>query len=308
MWRRPVHEGSPFGLPKPGSLLPRASINLIHEVIMRKVGLCLFFLYCPILWNLLLFLKADSSFVVSYPDTKKREHVHQVFGLFGDEMSRSWAECSKSWHAFPYTQWNKTECISAIQTVMPDRRELLDYKGVQLGDVCRVAIIYLHGGVYADMDICAQEFTRFPKCEACFVKTSLGLSNDFFSARKGHPLLLRILESYANARWLDSPLYLPYIRTMFTTGPVRFSLAVQGYPGVRTVTYASMSLKHIKGSSWHSWDSPIFMRPQTFFLFCIICAALRTRIHSRCVSVSKLRCPAPCRRLSLYSFFSKRNV
>lgn len=241
-------------------------------------------MYAPIIWRTLFFLYVDSSFVLSYPPTSSHQKVHQVFGLFGDDMPPHWAECSETWQSFSYKRWNKTECISAIQTIMPHRRELIDYKAVQLGDVCRVAILYLHGGVYADMDICAQKHTRFPVCDACFVKTSVGLSNDFFIVKKGHPVLLNILEMYANAKWIDNSLYLPYIRTMFTTGPVQFSLALQNYPGVQTVTYASMSLRHIHGSSWHGWDSSIFMHPYMLsLLICLLCLlnakVFRARIH-----------------------------
>lgn len=233
--------------------------------------------------------------MLSYPPISRPQKVHQVFGLFADVMPSHWAECSKTWQSFSYKRWNKTECISAIQTIMPHRRELLDYKGVQLGDVCRVAIIYLHGGVYSDMDICAQSHTRFPVCDACFVKTSVGLSNDFFIVKKGHPVLLNILETYADAKWIDNPLYLPYIRTMFTTGPVQFSLALQNYPGVQTVSYASISLRHIHGSSWHSWDSPIFMHPYLLLLLiCLVCV-INAKVFRRCIYRILHSCWGVCR-------------
>lgn len=260
-----------------------------------------FLIYIPIIWKTLLYLNA--SFPISYPDTSKTQSIHQIFGLFNDEMPQEWVRCSRTWQSFPYRRWNKTECISAIQTAMPHRRELIDYEGVQLGDVCRVAVLYLHGGVYTDMDICAKKHTRFPVCDACFVKTSVGVSNDFIVVRKGHPVLLSILESYANSKWMDIPVYLPYIRTMFTTGPVQFSLAVKSYPGIQTVTYASMSLLHIRGSSWHSWDSSFFMHPfiWALVLIWILCMINAKTFHICFYYISNSRC---CVRWSGFKFGS----
>ena len=217
--------------------------------------------YLPVLWKTCLFLYYDSSFVPTYPDFDNNPEVHQIFGLFDDEMPAEWKACSTSWHRFSHHMWNKSQCVEAIIDVMPNRRELIDYDYVQLSDVCRVAILYLHGGVYVDMDICAETHTRIPKCDACFVKTSPGVSNDIMIVKKHHPVLKNILYAYADAQWMNRFFYVPYIRTMFTTGPVQLSLAVQNYPFTKTVTYASMSVKHIHGSSWHSWDAIVFMHP-----------------------------------------------
>ena len=206
------------------------------------------------------FLIAEYKLKVTRVHVQDMYRVHQIFIPFGP-IPLEWEECSASWNNFEVTRWDKDMCNTVIMEAMPYRRELLDYKGVMFTDVCRAAIMYVHGGIYADMDICAKRDIVFPRCEACFFKTSVGMSNDLMISQKKHPVFLNILQQYADYAWVDSWFYLPYIREMYSTGPVRFTLAAAEYPNTQVIPYENITIQHIHGNSWHSWDAVFFMHP-----------------------------------------------
>lgn len=224
--------------------------------------------YVPIFYYTYEFLVAGYRTEVSAVPYGVDSAVHQIFIPFGP-MPSAWAECSRTWDSFVVTRWDEKMCQSVISKAMPNRRELLDYKGVMFTDVCRVAIMYVHGGVYADMDICAKPGFRFRKCKACFFETSVGVSNDMMIAEKEHPVFLSILQQYADHAWVNSWWYLPYIQEMYSTGPVRFTIATHGYPNTSVIRYENII--HIHGNSWHSWDAILFMHP---WLLCVLCCAV----------------------------------
>lgn len=217
-------------------------------------------LYLPILYYTIQFLAAEFNTKVTRVLDPGRYHVHQIFIPFGPTPPE-WEKCSLSWDVYEVTRWNKGMCNSVIMKAMPSRRELLDYEGVMFTDVCRAAIMYVHGGMYADMDICANKDFTFPECEACFFKTSVGVSNDLMIAEKKHPVFLNILQQYADYAWVNSWFYLPYIQEMYSTGPVRFTLSTHGYPNTKIIPYSNVHITHIHGNSWHSWDAVFFMHP-----------------------------------------------
>ena len=217
-------------------------------------------IYVPILYYTAQFLLAGYRIKVTRVRDRNVYKVQQIFIPFGP-IPKQWGECSSTWDTFDVIRWNEGMCQSVIMEAMPHRRELLDYRGVKFTDVCRVAIMYVHGGVYADMDICAKPDITFPECEACFFETSVGVSNDLMIAEKNHPVFLNILQQYADNAWVDSWFYLPYIREMYSTGPVRFTLAASGYPNTKVIPYDNIDIQHIHGNSWHSWDAMFFMHP-----------------------------------------------
>ena len=184
--------------------------------------------------------------------------VHQILIPYGPTPPL-WTACARTWTPrWRRKQWDADMCRHAIMEAMPHRRELLDYEGVMFTDVCRSAIMYTEGGVYADMDICATPKTTLPDCDACFVHTSMGVSTDMMLARRHHPVFLNILHQYADARWVtDVWLWTPYIRTMFSTGPAKLTLAIHKYPEVRVIEYPNV--QHIRGNTWHGWDVVVFV-------------------------------------------------
>ena len=233
-------------------------------------------IYVPILYYTAQFLVVDYRTKVTRVRDRNVYKVHQIFIPFGP-MPNQWAECSSTWDSFDVIRWDEGMCQSVIMEAMPRRRELLDYQGVKFTDVCRVAIMYVHGGIYADMDICANPEITFPECEVCFFKTSVGVSNDLMIAEKKHPVFLNILQQYADSAWVDSWFYLPYIREMYSTGPVRFTLAALGYPNTKVIPYDNIDIQHIHGNSWHSWDAMFFMHPWILLVIPIIYCAYKRR-------------------------------
>ena len=229
-------------------------------MILWKILCGILVLYLPILYYTIQFLVTDFNTEVTRKLDPEIYHVHQIYIPFGPTPSE-WEECSLSWDVFEVTRWNKEMCNSVIMEAMPNRRELLDYEGVMFTDVCRAAIMYVKGGMYADMDICANRDFTFPECEACFFKTSMGVSNDLMIAEKKHPVFLNILQQYADYAWVNSWFYLPYIQEMYSTGPVRFTLATHDYPNTQVIPYDNVHITHIHGNSWHSWDAVVFMHP-----------------------------------------------
>jgi len=126
------------------------------------------------LYHAVQFLLVDYNTKVTQvldPDTYR---IHQIFIPFGDTPA-AWEKCSQSWDAFKVTRWNKEICISVITQAMPNRRELLNYEGVMFTDVCSVAIMYVHGGLYVNMDICAKMGLcyTFLECEVCLFLQNL---------------------------------------------------------------------------------------------------------------------------------------
>lgn len=232
----------------------------MHQITRMKILWGIFVLYTPILYYTIQFLVAEYNIKVTRVIDPELYNVHQIYIPFGP-TPLEWEECSLSWDTYEVTRWNKEMCNSVITEAMPNRRELLDYKGVMFTDVCRVAIMYVHGGLYADMDICANKDFTFPKCEVCLFKTSMGMSNDLMIAEKNQPIFLNILQQYADYAWVNSWFYLPYIQEMYSTGPVRFTLAAQGYPNAKVIRYDDVDIRHIHGNSWHSWDAVFFMHP-----------------------------------------------
>lgn len=234
----------------------------------------LLLLYAPVINDTAQFLAAECSFRVSNITEHNTYSVHQIFIPFGP-TPHDWEWCSSTWNTFDVKRWDKDMCTEVITQAMPSRRELLDYQGVMFTDVCRVAIMYVHGGVYADMDICAKQDTVFPKCDACLIKTSVGVSNDLIIAQKNHPIFANILYHYAESAWMNNWWYLPYIQEMYSTGPVRFTLATSNFPNTRVITYEQINIQHIHGNSWHKWDAMFFMHPWVF-----LCASVLILVYT----------------------------
>ena len=56
--------------------------------------------------------------------------------------------------------------------------------------------MYVHGGIYADMDICAKQGITFPKCsDLLFQDLCRGKQHDLMIAEEKHPVFLNVLNS-----------------------------------------------------------------------------------------------------------------
>ena len=89
--------------------------------------------------------------------------VHQIFGLFGDELEDHprFVECVAENRKFcednGYTHklWDGEACLTLIATEFPGYLQLWDdfTQPVQKADFARYCILHRHGGIYVDMDI-----------------------------------------------------------------------------------------------------------------------------------------------------------
>ena len=89
--------------------------------------------------------------------------IHQVFGLFGDELQDHpmFIECSAinelycSENKFSYLRWDKDKCETLIQNCFPQYKQLWNdfIYPVQRADFIRYCILQKFGGIYVDMDV-----------------------------------------------------------------------------------------------------------------------------------------------------------
>lgn len=99
---------------------------------------------------------------------------------------------------------------------------------VQRADISRYAVLYLHGGVYLDLDVKCERRLDSPELallekEIVLPRTwPTGISNDVMIAAPGSGLLELALRSAATAKKITSVLLFPsgYGRVMFSTGPM----------------------------------------------------------------------------------------
>ena len=154
-------------------------------------------------------------------------------------------ECAKSWVTQnPEYQWMYFD-DAACDLFMRDHfnDEYYDIYaslpfGVMKSDMWRVAIVYIYGGFYADLDtVCHSRLDAWVGDEDLLlsVETAQGsLCNYFFGAKKRHPALLMALETFKDC--YESPNYLN--KQYITATPIQnfgahaFSSGILKYYGV----------------------------------------------------------------------------
>ncbi|RKU43194.1 hypothetical protein DL546_005477 [Coniochaeta pulveracea] len=136
--------------------------------------------------------------------------------------------------------WTDDDVLHLMKTRYPWL--LSTYEGypqnIQRADLARLAIVHAEGGIYADLDVYPRNTTVMRclqdlKLQNIFAPTGggLGLSNHFFMAERGSPLLLL---SLYEAKRRGGPearqvLLLPYLKVFWTTGPMMVTAAFRKY-------------------------------------------------------------------------------
>lgn len=131
--------------------------------------------------------------------------VHQIFGLFGDEMPEIFKmqqKKTKKWaqkNGYIYKLWDKKKCLNLISKYpefldmyMNTRTEVMKV------DIARFLILYHEGGVYLDMDVepKIRKLKNFNwACDGCkHAKTGKEVIDmEVLQSVKGHPLNLEFL-------------------------------------------------------------------------------------------------------------------
>jgi mannosyltransferase OCH1-like enzyme len=105
---------------------------------------------------------------------------------------------------FEYVFMDNHECLNFIETNF-DNKFVEMYKTLPLdimrADVWRVAVIYIYGGIYCDIDVLFKKSVNpLLKNEELVVFTEKGggISNFFFGAKPKHPSLKLVLDLFVN--------------------------------------------------------------------------------------------------------------
>jgi len=145
---------------------------------------------------------------------------------------------------------------------------------IQRADVARLAVVLAEGGIYADLDVYPHNATEMGclqrlSLQAAFAPTRMGglpLSNHFFMAERGSPLLLFALyEAKRRAVSASLRVLLPYLKVLWTTGPMMVTAAVRKYAWLYSARRLDIGvldedrfrqeiLGHAAGRSWHGAD------------------------------------------------------
>lgn len=110
---------------------------------------------------------------------------------------------------------------------------------VERADISRYAVLFLHGGVYLDLDVRCERSLDAPELALLEKPIVLprtwpvGISNDVIVAAPGNGLLELALRSAATAKKITSVLLFPsgYGKVMFSTGPMFLTITALRWPG-----------------------------------------------------------------------------
>ncbi|KAK4141514.1 nucleotide-diphospho-sugar transferase [Dichotomopilus funicola] len=210
--------------------------------------------------------------------------IHQVWKTknvetYVTEFGPSHESWKGMFEPFGYTVklWTDDDVLQLITTTYPWLLSTyLAYSyDIQRADLARLAIIHAEGGIYADLDVYPRNVTD-TECvqrlglQAVFAPTQtahIGLSNHFFMAVQGSPFLLWALqEAKRRAVSPSMRVLLPYLRVLWTSGPLMVTGAARQYVWVNDAgtrldvgvldeeKYRRRVLGHATGRSWHGPD------------------------------------------------------
>ncbi|WP_204356592.1 glycosyltransferase family 32 protein [Arcticibacterium luteifluviistationis] len=148
-------------------------------------------------------------------------------------------QAKDSWlinHDFSYQFFNDTECLEFIRSNF-SKEEAIAFMdlipGAFKADLFRLCVLYIHGGVYADVDtICLSKIQSLLSDNVNFIvcrddpMAKKWLWNGFIASTPQHPILkLAISKILSNVKTKDNKFYLDY------TGPALLGKTVNQYLG-----------------------------------------------------------------------------
>ena len=258
-------------------------------------------------------VRGESEEVLAFPlrmhqtwkDTNCSTYPHQTF-------CTDWKELF-SLSGGTYTLWTDSEIRILVEQETPHLLEIFDSfpQAVERADFARYLVLWVFGGVYADIDVAPG--TRFQSiilqriankedgnAEFLTLLTSLlsdgeltfcegsdqrTISNHFLMAKPWSPFLGFVLNHTGDVGSQGIPTFLPYLRVMRETGPLFFTHALQSYQSyyqddqdfssfrysVIPVSERESYAFHYSGRSWHKIDGVIFNHLAENFLFDLGC-------------------------------------
>ena len=158
--------------------------------------------------------------------------IHQTWK--SAEVPGRWSASARSWSrhhpAWSHRLWSDAAARTLIARCLP--RHLASYDalpyGISRADFIRYAVIYLHGGVYTDLDIeclraqdalCRQHdlvLVEEPASQARRLGVARLLSNAWFAACPGHPFVRALLDEAARC----GPDAVTHMDVLSSTGPL----------------------------------------------------------------------------------------
>jgi len=197
---------------------------------------------------------------------------------------KMWQDQHSGWEYILWTDVMNRELIATHYPWFLDTYDAYP-NGIQRSDAARYFILYHHGGVYADLDIqpLKSVVEMFGDYDVYLPYTpNIGLTNAFMASVKGadfFEMVIHNLADYQNAWYHVSR----HWQIVTSTGPTFIWTLWMNYEGSSTVAtidapvWAKCSIcttnchtlsggffQHVKGDSWHRWDSTAF----TYVFFC----------------------------------------
>jgi len=231
--------------------------------------------------------------------------VHQIYWNFrikNGKMPNSWEElsrkCSEMYTnaGWEYRLWGRKEADKFIVANFPWlRKKWFLSSNIEKVDILRCAIMYIHGGMYLDVDTkCLQVYTPPIKADIVLCGTSwasipilssvYGINNNILLSIPNHPFWLHILHRINI--YSISEAWPSFIRISMHTGPYCLQHVYENYPdkdriivekelSVAKVPTQDTYFLHDSAKSWVSvGDSihlgvfiailPLFFKPSLF--------------------------------------------
>ena len=187
--------------------------------------------------------------------------------------STSWWSDDLRYSNFTLKLWTDQDINQLIQHHFPHiYAHWLSLSPIQRADLGRLAVLYQHGGFYADLDVYpaypdtvnVYDYTlerwRYSGWSMVCLKSKDGLlMNHFIMSRQQHPLLARALDMSVGRRcgWL----WPRYLCVFWTTGPILLAEAylheheASGTAAVLSFEAGDLFVNHGAGRSWHNWEA-----------------------------------------------------
>lgn len=228
------------------------------------------------------------------PDTPPHPHIprliHQTYKT--TTLPAQWEQTPDAWRrhhpTYNYTLWTDDELRSLIERRYAWLLPTYDNYAysTQRWDAARYAILHAYGGVYADLDLLpTRPIDGLLAGHDCLLPRTpnVGLTNAFMASAANHPFFLealRQLPRYAHAwyhvtrhntilsstgstfvwamflRWPAGAEQQPAIIAADQWGKTSFCEAADSH---RVGATATSPLQHLRGSSWHTWDSRVLL-------------------------------------------------
>ncbi|CAF3552288.1 unnamed protein product [Rotaria socialis] len=200
--------------------------------------------------------------------------IHQTYRDI-HSIPLKWQKASNSCRTlhsdYKYYLWTDEQGRLLIEKEFPCLLSTFDSYpyDIQRADVIRLVALYVHGGIYLDLDIvCLTSLDRLLKYEFILPKTKpVGLSNDVIISKPKHPFLFKILHELSK---FNQNYFTKYPTVMFSTGPMFLTKQASSYVNRSSLDILSSELygkystnssyalfRHLKASSWHGNDASI---------------------------------------------------